>query len=201
MISPELHPLSRLRILYQYPSFAVCQCKCGMLSVQKNCRLKIVKSCGCWQKDHPTVILKHGYRRTGTSKPEYNVWDAMKQRCLNTNCVNYENYGARGITVCERWINSFAAFIEDVGPRPSDKHSLDRINNNGNYEPSNVRWATRDIQNSNRRSYSRYAGNLNITKAAETSGIPYQTVWSRLKAGWSEEKAISTPLRKDSRRK
>lgn len=86
------------------------------------------------------------------ARVEYNIWRGMKDRCFNTNCKNYKNYGGRGIRVCDDWQNNFTAFYEYIGPRPSDKHSIDRINNDGNYEPGNVRWAIKEIQGYNRRS-------------------------------------------------
>lgn len=84
--------------------------------------------------------------------PEYRAWASMMQRCRNTRCERYPRYGGRGIAVCERW-NSAAAFLADMGPRPSQDHSLDRIDNEGNYEPANCRWATRSMQQQNKTSY------------------------------------------------
>lgn len=89
---------------------------------------------------------KHGLKKT----PEYSVWSAMKKRCYNQKSINYHLYGGSGVTVCDRWINSFNYFLEDMGQRPSKSHSIDRINNDGNYEPSNCRWATRQQQVINR---------------------------------------------------
>ncbi len=86
---------------------------------------------------------------TITSHPLYCIWQSMRQRCLNPNAQQYPNYGARGITICDRW-DDFALFLEDMGERP-ECHSLDRIDNNGNYEPSNCRWTTTKVQNNNRR--------------------------------------------------
>lgn len=80
--------------------------------------------------------------------PEYNVWSEMKNRCFNPNSRIWKHYGGRGITVCERWLK-YANFIEDMGNRPTSKHTLDRINNDGNYELGNCRWATRDVQSRN----------------------------------------------------
>lgn len=83
--------------------------------------------------------------------PEYPCWSAMRQRCHNWRNVDYHNYGGRGITVCDRWFESFDAFLEDMGPRPSPKHSIERMDNDGNYEPGNCKWATASEQNSNQR--------------------------------------------------
>ena len=93
--------------------------------------------------------LKHGMRKS----PEYNVWANMKYRCQNERNPAYHNYGGRGICVCERWLcdDGFANFLADLGCRPTEKHSLDRINNDGNYEPGNVRWATKAVQEHNKR--------------------------------------------------
>jgi hypothetical protein len=90
-------------------------------------------------------------KRGNTTKPEYVTWVNIKQRCDNPAIRSFRWYGARGITVCARWRDSFANFLADMGPRPSPKHSIDRINNNGNYEPNNCRWATKQEQTANMR--------------------------------------------------
>lgn len=82
--------------------------------------------------------------------PEYNVWSAMKDRCLNPKCKHFHNYGGRGINVCKRWLK-YSNFIKDMGHRPSSKHTLERIDNDGHYEPKNCRWVTRKIQTRNMR--------------------------------------------------
>ncbi len=96
---------------------------------------------------------KHGYARRGVYSRVYHIWGAMKRRCFDKNQVGYKNYGARGITVCERWLseNGFLNFLEDMGEPTTARHCLDRIDNNGNYEPNNCRWATYQQQSDNKR--------------------------------------------------
>lgn len=102
-------------------------------------------------RHHGTVDVRtrelHGMTKTYI----YQCWAKMRQRCYNKNLKSYKNYGGRGITVCERWNNSFLAFLEDMGYKPTDNHELDRIDNNGNYEPSNCRWVTHTENNRNKR--------------------------------------------------
>lgn len=99
---------------------------------------------------HTTDRLVASLPSRTTNSPLYNAWEGMKQRCHNPRNPRFPRYGGRGISVCERWRNSFAAFAEDMGPKPTPKHSVDRINNDGNYEPSNCRWATSREQYDNR---------------------------------------------------
>lgn len=132
----------------RYPRVNV-RCDCG---TEKNLRVSVLgvgtKSCGCLGRETTDKKARtHGMRNTS----EYNIWTAMKQRCHNPNFRFYANYGGRGIAVCERWRKSFEAFYADMGPRPSKQHTLDRLDNDGNYEAGNVAWRTWSEQNSNRR--------------------------------------------------
>lgn len=120
----------------------------------------------------------------------------MKKRCRNLASRDYPNYGGRGISVCDRWRNSFDNFMADMGPKPSLEHSLDRINNSGNYEPSNCRWATRPDQNINKRSTFKvpFQGKLLPARLVEKQlGLPRRRIYDRIRKGWSMERAISAP--------
>lgn len=123
-----------------------CVCECGSerLITGKSLRSKRSRSCGCF--DYKNGKDKH----FGKELPEYKVWKGMRTRCTNPNQRAYKYYGGIGVTICERW-NDFSKFYEDMGPRPSDKHSIDRINPYGNYEPENCRWADWYVQSNNKR--------------------------------------------------
>lgn len=130
--------------------------------------------------------------------PEYNIWNHMKIRCSDKLD---KDYGGRGISVCEEWKNSFMAFYSRIGERPSSKHQLDRIDNNGNYEPGNVRWATRKEQSSNRRTniVITYNGETMILKDwSEKLNMSYGVLRKRIRKGWDVHTAFNTPISKEN---
>lgn len=127
--------------------------------------------------------------------PEYRVWHMMKQRCRNPNTIHFENYGGRGITACKRW-DKFVNFYADMGPRPSPKHTLDRIDNDGPYKKSNCRWAVRRVQQRNRRGNRiiEYEGEkLTLSEWSERVGLDRGTIDSRLRRGWGIGMAFTLP--------
>ena len=125
----------------------VVQCDCGTIKEYTTDMLGCIKSCGCVTKDRIANLNKtHGMCNT----PEYKIWRGMKERCFNKASERYNCYGGRGITVCDEWRNSFEAFYTDMGTRPNQSYSIDRIDFNGNYCKENCRWATTEEQSSNK---------------------------------------------------
>lgn len=169
-----------------------CLCDCGRETVQYGQDLKKGKviSCGCWNEEKR---FKHGLADT----PVHRVWIGMRSRCNNPKAREYVNYGGRGIKVCDRW-ESFENFVADMGIRP-EGYSIDRINNDGNYEPSNCRWATTTQQLNNRRVNRVLELNGERRTIGEWSaklGIGWSTIRNRVdRYGWTIEKALTTPVK------
>lgn len=142
--------------------------------------------------------FRHGHCPRSGSTPEHQCWHSIKSRCLNPKHRFFKYYGALGVTICDRWRNDFAAFLADVGPRPSPKHSIDRFpDNNGNYEPGNVRWATATQQIDNRRStiLIEFRGErISRAEACRRLGLNRKRVNERIRQGWSLEEALTPPL-------
>jgi len=140
---------------------------------------------------NPNGNVKHGGHGTLT----YARWKSMMQRCTDTNADNFKHYGARGVTVCERW-HDFASFLTDMGPCPDKSMTLDRLKNELGYEPGNCRWATKAQQNANRSHCVRLTHDgktLNLADWAPIVGLSANVLALRLKRGWSAEKTLTTP--------
>jgi len=146
----------------------VCECSCNKNRKEYsagNLKSQHSQSCGCLKKENSKKIGERVCTHKMSYTSEYTAWIEMIQRCRNPNHKAYHHYGGRGITVCDEWLKSFELFYKDVGPKPNDKYSIDRINNDGNYEKTNVKWSTAKEQANNRRhckkrrnSYSNYYG-------------------------------------------
>lgn len=169
-----------------------CICDCGgnSLSDGANLRNGNTQSCGCYRRDKTIdAHISHGLTGTRT----HNVWWAMIQRCSNKNGVYFCDYGGRGISVCERW-HKFENFLSDMGEAPPSL-TIDRIDNDGNYEPGNCRWATRKQQVRNRRKSKRvtvFGKDMLFVEACELYGIEYKRAFARItKLGWSPERTFT----------
>lgn len=162
-----------------------CKCDCGNEVNVIGSKLKNgwSKSCSCLQKETVSERSKidnkkHGYHKTSI----YNTYYAMISRCYNENNESYNNYGGRGIKVCDRWLNSFENFLSDMGEKPTNNHSIDRINVNGNYEPSNCRWADKFQQENNKTTnvFIEYKSKkYTISELAKLLNINYHTLRNR----------------------
>jgi len=178
--------------------YCICQCDCGWIGekLKRNILSGATKSCGCLHKE----IIGKTKRTHGASETlTWRRWRSMKSRCLMRNTKSYPNYGGRGITICQRWINSFENFIQDMGECPAPSMTLDRINCNGNYELSNCRWATRIQQNRNsshNHTLTHDDKTMCISEWAELTGINYRTIMSRLRKGATAHDALR-PIRKN----
>jgi hypothetical protein len=172
-------------------TYWMCRCTfCGATAPLDASNLKAAKTKGCNNCSHRT------HSRTGT--PTYSSWQAMLARCADPNATGYKNYGGRGITICERWRYSFEAFLEDMGERPAGM-SLERRDVNGNYEPSNCRWATHKEQHNNRTNNHLISHN-GETKTQQEWADQLGLTWNALKwrlQNWGVEKALDTPRSKN----
>lgn len=174
-----------------------CICDCGNTATRSTHSLKWgcvkIPSCGC---HHRELIVRANLTHGGTGTKEHKTWNKMRDRCSNPNCERYPHYGGRGIRVCDRWLgeNGFENFLKDMGCKPSSKHSIDRINNDGNYEPSNCRWATREEQHNNTKRTRRIEFNgrtQTLSQWSKEIGVSVSALFSRLQKGWTLEKALS----------
>lgn len=178
-----------------HPRWA-CACECGQQTTAYAFQLKSRKrlqSCGCAVKSRKPRPPK---AERVTDIPEYRIWNGIMQRCHNPKRDNYPWYGGRGIRVCERW-HDFRKFLEDIGARPSLQHTIDRIDSDGHYEPSNCRWATKDQQSSNTRRnvYVTLDGErMTLMQASDkVRVVSYTTALTRIRSGWDPHEALHTP--------
>ncbi len=178
-----------------------CLCDCGKPTTARTNSLLTgnTKSCGCLQRASVRARnTTHGQAQRSGRHPDYPVWANMLKRCNpdgDRESDEYKNYAGRGITVCERWRSSFAAFLEDMGPRPGPEYSIDRKDNSGNYEPGNCRWATDSEQMNNTRRNRRltFMGEtLTLREWAKRIGVGDSTLHQRL-TRWPVEVALTMP--------
>ncbi len=176
------------------------KCDCGIekIGLGRSLRDKSVVSCGCYRK---TVGFKATHKRSNTK--EFRTWAGLKNRCNNPKDPAYINYGGRGIKVCDRWVDSFENFLDDMGQAPSKNHSIDRKDNDGNYCPENCRWATPIQQSNNRRSsltYEYEGGMLTLREISSLTKTPLNLLQDRVqRLGWSVNDAINRPARSFAR--
>lgn len=179
-------------------AYWVCRCDCGTIKSVNGGTLRrgLSKSCGCLRDETFRETKTHPLKKAHPA--EYATHARLFMRCNNKNSSDYKDYGARGISVCARWTGKegFKNFMADMGPRPSQRHSIDRINVNGNYEPDNCRWATSKQQTRN------YRRNRMVTIDGDTKclkewceerGVSYTRTFQRLRRGWAIERALTAP--------
>lgn len=193
-----------------------CVCECGGETVAsgKDLRSGNTRSCGCLGREwssymggHREFVAKriarttrHGHKRVGAATPEYKAWLRIKSRCNRKSDKDYPNWGGRGIKVCEAWSRSFEQFLSDMGPIPSPRHQIDRIDPNGNYEPDNCRWVTPSVQAAeNRRTIKPVTVNgayfPSVSAASRHFGVLPGVALLRIRSGIPPELAVSLPAR------
>lgn len=212
----------RLRVVRKdaTPRMWQCICDCGVtkLVAGSNLRNGSIKSCGCLAMERASAMgsnpdfiakraakaTKHGHKRRGAMSAEYRTWLGMKRRCYDEKFKDYPNWGGRGIRVCDRWNESFDAFLSDMGSRPLG-HSIDRIDPNGHYEPGNCRWATAQQQGgenkrSNRPVEVRGETFPTMAGAARKFGVSLSKAAGRVEAGIDVDTAFTETARLKPRR-
>lgn len=176
-------------------TYVVWECKCACGTIIEACAVNLIRnnhySCGCQRPE-----------RASTDGREYSIWTDMRNRCSNPRNKRFDRYGGRGIRVCSQW-DRFDVFLSNMGKCPS-RHTLDRIDNDGNYEPGNCRWATYQQQHTNMSRNRRLTLNgrtMCLSEWARENGLTPDAVYARIKLGWSAERAITQPIRPMSKRR
>ncbi len=193
-----------------YKWLCLCDCSKSLVILGASLRAGRSKSCGCFQRDNASIIhknnqysMKHGYASIESESKAYIAWCGMRQRCTNHKNKRYRDYGGRGITVCKRW-QEFVNFLEDMGEPPTDKHQIERIDNDKGYNKSNCCWAT-PKQNCRNRRNNRMISFNGITQCmsawADKTGLHRNIIAWRLDNGWSIKRALQTPVKKYKKRK
>lgn len=182
-----------------------CRCECGNVIVVRGNSLKTgsTKSCGCYRKElgmSSKVMTKQIHGDSSKNSRLYRIWLGIKTRCTNSKVPEYQNYGGRGIQVCSEWVNDYSVFREwAISSGYSNNLSIDRIDTDGNYEPDNCKWSTNKEQQNNKRTNRilRYDNKeMTLKQWSEVICIPNDTLWRRLESGWSVERTLTQPLRK-----
>lgn len=173
-------------------SMWLCVCTCGNNTLTSTGDLKSSKtvSCGCHRRDS---TIERNTKHAKSKVLAYSSWKAMKTRCYNKKVKSYLDYGGRGITICDRWLNSFENFLADMGERPDRNHSIERLERDGNYTPDNCKWATKKEQNRNTRQnhlLDTQWGRITLAEASEKSGIKLGTLKRRLRKGTPESELL-----------
>lgn len=172
----------------------LCQCDCGGTAEVPTCRLRRGDAKACHPSSFGDTRVGGVRRRT----KEYRTWAGMLTRCTNPNTRTWRNYGGRGIAVCDRWSASYAAFLADMGRAPTPRHSIDRIDGNGNYEPSNCRWATAKEQRRNtaqKLTAIEFNGETKpVCDWADAIGLPRTALYQRIAKGWPIVRALTQSL-------
>lgn len=181
-----------------------CKCSCGATPKVALERLNagITRSCGCLQAEITKKRSSiHLHNQVGKRSKAYRAWAHMRQRCQNKNDRSYPDYGGRGIKVCERW-ESFTNFLEDMG-EPKENESIDRIDNEGNYEPGNCRWTNKhtQVRNTRRNVFIEMNGErMCVEDWGRKLMIDPETIRARIKRGWNGERALLTPVKQQKAR-
>lgn len=178
-------------------SYWQCICDCGISKIIGKRHLKNTKSCGCYRNERLSIIsTKHGCASTA----EYKTWTGIIERCTNTKSSLYPAYGGRGIKICQEWLDNFEIFLEDMGVKPFKTASIERKDNNGDYNKDNCCWASKVEQACNRRNtiiVDWQGQKMPLTILCKERGMPDKQVWNRINIlGWPVEDAINKPLDK-----